>query len=39
MVCFIEETDLELTWEEFNKKFPNVCKEDWEQAQKEFQEM
>ena len=39
MVCFIEEKDLELTWEEFHEKFPAVRKEDWEQAQKEFQEM
>lgn len=35
----IHEEDLELPWEEFEKKSPNVSEEDYELAQKKFQEI
>ena len=35
----IEEDDLYLTWEEFHKKQPEVDKWEWEQKQKELQEV
>lgn len=33
------EEDLELSFEECEKKYPNITKEQYEQAQKEIQEM
>lgn len=35
----IEEEYLELSFEECKKKNPNITKEQYEQAQKEFQEV
>ncbi len=35
----IEEDDLYLTWEEFHKKHPDIDKREWEQMQKELQEV
>lgn len=35
----IDEDDLGCEWEEIKDKYPNVSKEEFELAQKEFQEM
>lgn len=35
----IEEEDLELSFEECKKKNPNITKEQYEQAQKDLQEV
>ena len=39
MKDIIDEDDLIYEWEEVNDKYPNTTKEEFEQAQKEFQEM
>ena len=36
---YIDEDDLIYEWEEIKDKYPNVSKEEFELAQKEFQEM
>jgi hypothetical protein len=36
---YIKEEELELSFEECQKKYPNLTKEDYEQAQKDLQEM
>lgn len=35
----IDEDDFAMEWEEFSKKHPLITREDYEQAQKEIQEV